>query len=74
MQVVITSVPVEIPGFKLRRQRSEGPKPILPKGAISSLNDWAEKNNFPTCKFYDIDMLYPGDEAIEKYIISLSIC
>ena len=67
MQVVITSVPVEIPGFKLRRKRSEGPKPILPKGAISSLNDWAEKNNFPTCKFYDIDMLYPGDEAIEKY-------
>ena len=67
MQVTITSVPVEIPGFKLRRKRSEGPKPILPKGAISSLNSWAEKNNFPTCKFYDIDMLYPNDDAIEKY-------
>jgi len=67
MEVIITSVPVEIPGFKLRRERSDGPKPILPKGAISSLNHWAKKNNLPTCKFYDIDMLYPSDDDIEKF-------
>ena len=67
MNVVLCSVPVESPGAKLRRKRSEGPNPILPKSAITQLNDWAVKNEFPPCKFYDIDMLYPSDEEIEKY-------
>ena len=67
MEVVITSIPTEVPGTKLRRERSEGPKPILAKMAITSLNYWAEKNAFPTCKFYDIDMLYPSDDEVEKY-------
>ena len=69
MEVIITSIPVEAPGTKLRRKRSEGPKPIMAKVAVCSLNHWAEKNGFPTCKFYDIDMLYPSDEEIEKYFI-----
>ena len=65
MNIVICSVPVESPGDKLRRLRSEGPH-IMTKTAIASLNNWAEKNNFFT-KFYDIDMLYPSDEEIENY-------
>ena len=65
MNIILCSVPVEAPGFKLRRERSEG-RPIMPKSAICSLNSWAEKNEFTT-KFYDIDMLYPSDEEIEKY-------
>ena len=69
MEVIITSIPVEAPGTKLRRKRSEGPKPIMAKVAVCSLNHWAEKNGFPTCKFYDADMLYPLDEEIEKYFI-----
>lgn len=71
MKVVICSVPVETPGGKLRRQRSEGPMPILPKIAISSLNNWAVKNNLPTCNFFDIDMLYPDDKQIEKYFTDI---
>ncbi len=66
MKVTLCSVPTETPGFKLRRLRSDGPH-IAPKIAITSLNHWAEKNGFPTCKFYDIDMLYPTDEEVEKY-------
>ena len=38
-----------------------------PKIAITSLNHWAIKNGFKACRFYDIDMLYPSDEDIEKY-------
>ena len=68
METVLCSVPVEIPGTQMRRKRSEGPLPILPKIAITHLNNWAEKNGFPTCKFYDVDMLYPSDEEIEKYL------
>ncbi|MDC0059764.1 B12-binding domain-containing radical SAM protein [Pelagibacteraceae bacterium] len=67
METVICSVPVESPGAKLRRKRSEGPIPVMPKVAIASLNNWAERNNLPTCKFYDIDMLYPSDEEIENW-------
>lgn len=67
METILCSVPVEIPGAKLRRERSEGPLAIQPKSAITQLNYWAEKNNFPTCKFYDIDMLYPSDGDIEEY-------
>ena len=69
MEVIITSVPVEAPGVKLRRKRSEGPKPITAKLAVTSLNYWTEKNGFPACKFYDIDMLYPPDEDIEEYFV-----
>ena len=67
MQISLCSVPVENPGAKLRRERSDGPTPIMPKIAITSLNHWSEKNGFPTCKFYDVDMLYPSDEEVEKY-------
>ena len=69
MEVVLCSVPVEAPGDKLRRKRSEGTLPIMPKIAITSLNNWAVKNGFPACKFYDIDMLYPSDNDIEEYFI-----
>ena len=68
MEVAICSVPVEAPGAILTTKRSEGQDPQMPKGAISSLNNWAEKNGFKTCKFYDIDMLYPSDEEIEKMV------
>ena len=69
MEVVLCSVPVETPGAKLRRKRSEGPLPIQAKYAIASLNNWTEKSGLPSCKFFDIDMLYPSDEFIEKYFI-----
>ena len=64
---ILCSVPVETPGGILRRQRSEGPTPIMPKIAITSLNNFTVKNNFSPCKFYDIDMLYPNDEEIYKF-------
>ena len=64
---ILCSIPVETPGGKLRRKRSEGPSPIMPKIAITSLNNWTKKNNFKECKFYDIDMLYPNDGEVEKF-------
>ena len=67
MEVTICSVPVESPGAILTRKRSDGQDPQMPKGAISSLNNWAEKNNFKSCKFYDIDMLYPSDDEVESF-------
>ena len=66
MEILICSVPVEAPGTKLRRKRSEGSFPIMPKIAVTSLNHWAEKNGFK-CKYYDIDMLYPSDEEVERH-------
>ena len=67
MKTILCSVPTENPGYSLRRKRSDGQAVIEPKVAITQLNNWAEKNGFPTCKFYDIDMLYPPYEDIEKY-------
>ena len=67
MEIIINSVPVESPGATLLRKRSESCNPIMPKIAITSLLDWAKKNGFSSCKFYDIDMLYPSDADIEKY-------
>ena len=64
---ILCSVPVETPGGKLRRKRSEGPSPIMPKIAITSLNHWTVKNGFKQCKFYDIDMFYPDDKDIAKF-------
>ena len=52
MKISLCSVPVENTD-RLRRKRSEGPTPIAPKYAITSLNHWAEKNGFATCKFYE---------------------
>ena len=40
----------------------------MPKVAITSLNNWAEKNNFKT-SYYDIDMLYPSDDEISFELI-----
>ena len=66
MNILLCSVPVERPGDPLRRARSEGTMPIMPKVAITSLNHWAEKNNYKT-SYYDIDMLYPSDDEIKEY-------
>ena len=66
MNILLCSVPVERPGDPLRRARSEGTMPIMPKVAITSLNNWAEKNNFKT-SYYDIDMLYPSDDEIKEF-------
>lgn len=67
MEITLCSVPVETPGGKLRRKRSEGSSPIQPKLAISSLHAWSKKHGFKNTKFFDIDMLYPDDEFIEDY-------
>ena len=67
MEIIINSVPVESPGTTLLKKRSESGSPVMPKVAITSLYHWAKKNGFPSCKFYDIDMLYPSDADIEKY-------
>ena len=50
MNIILCSVPVETPGYKLRRARSKG-RPIMPKSAICSLNSWAEKNEFTTNQY-----------------------
>ena len=68
IKVLICSVPVETPGTVLVRKRSEGCYPTIPKIACTALNNWAEKNEYK-CSFYDIDMLYPSDEEVEKYFI-----
>ena len=67
MNVILCSVPTEAPGIEMRRKRSEGQMGINPKIAITSLNHWTTKNGFQACKFYDIDMLFPSDEEVEKY-------
>ncbi len=67
MEITLCSVPVETPGGKLRRKRSEGSSPIQPKLAISSLHAWSKKHGFKNTKFFDIDMLYPDDKFIEDY-------
>ena len=67
MKTILCSVPTENPGAELRRPRSESNSGIDPKIAITQLNHFTEKNGFPTCKFYDIDMLYPNDEDVIKY-------
>ena len=67
MEIILNSVPTESPDTILVRKRSESLSPTIPKIAITSLYEWAKKNGFPSCKFYDIDMLYPSDADIEKY-------
>ena len=66
MNILICSVPVEAPGAKLSRKRSEGSFPIIPKTACTALNNWAEKNGFK-CSYYDVDMLCPTNKEVEKY-------
>tara|TARA_Y100000590_G_scaffold337441_1_gene384428 strand:- start:4245 stop:6176 length:1932 start_codon:yes stop_codon:yes gene_type:complete len=68
MDTILCSVPVEAPGAKLRKKRSEGDQ-VHPKIAITQLRNWTVKNNFPSPKFYDVDMLYPSDEEVEKFFI-----
>jgi len=70
MNITLCSIPVEAHGDKLRRKRSEGTMPIMPKIAITSLNSWSIQNGFPKCKFYDLDMLYPTDDEVENYFIN----
>ena len=70
MNITLCSIPVEAHGDKLRRKRSGGTMPIMPKIAITSLNSWSIQNGFPKCKFYDLDMLYPTDDEDENYFIN----
>jgi radical SAM superfamily enzyme YgiQ (UPF0313 family) len=67
MNTILCSLPVENPGKGLRQKRSEGSTLIVPKIAITHLNNWTEKNGFDPCKFYDMDMLYPSDDDIQKF-------
>ena len=67
MNVTLCSVPVEVPGTKMLRERGEGDGGVRPKTAICSLNMWSKQNGFGACKFYDVDMLYPSDEDVEKF-------
>ena len=67
MNVTLCSVPVELPGSKMLRERGEGDGGVRPKTAICSLNMWSKQNGFGACKYYDIDMLYPSDEDVEKF-------
>jgi len=67
MNVTLCSVPAEVPGTKMLRERGEGDGGVRPKTAICSLNMWSKQNGFGACKFYDIDMLYPSDEEVEKF-------
>ncbi|MBL78509.1 MAG: hypothetical protein CMH70_00355 [Nitrosomonadaceae bacterium] len=69
MKVLLCSIPVEGVNEKLSRTRAEGPLGVLPKLAILSLIKWAERNGWKSdsCKFYDIDMLYPSDDDIKAY-------
>ena len=67
MNTVLCSVPTENPGSGLRLKRSENIDGIIPKIAITHINNWTEKNGFAPCKFYDMDMLYPSDDDMQKF-------
>jgi anaerobic magnesium-protoporphyrin IX monomethyl ester cyclase len=69
MKICLCTVPVEGVDEKLSRLRSERPLGILPKFAIVSLVKWMERHGWKSnsYKFYDIDMLYPGDDEITKF-------
>jgi methanogenic corrinoid protein MtbC1 len=67
MNTVLCSVPTENPGSGLRRKRSEGSEGVVPKIAITHINNWTKKNGFGSCKFYDMDMLYPSDDDMQKF-------
>ena len=73
MNVTLCSVPVELPGSKMLRERGEGDGGVRPKTAICSLNMWSKQNGFGACKYYDIDMLYPSDEDVENNLLRGSI-
>ena len=51
MEITLCSVPVETPGGKLRRKRSEGTPPIQPKLAISSLHAWSKSTGLKIQNF-----------------------
>ena len=69
MKICLCSIPVEGVGEIPTRLRSERPLGMLPKMAIVSLIKWMERNGWKSnsYKFYDIDMLYPSDDDIEKF-------
>ena len=70
----LCSIPVENTDFKIRKNRSQGQCPIIPKTAIISLVEAMKKAGFPTSSFdfFDIDMLHPHltDEDIRNYFSS----
>ena len=70
----LCSIPVESTDFKIRKNRSQGQCPILPKTAIVSLVEAMKKAGFPSSSFdfFDIDMLHPHltDDDIRNYFSS----
>jgi len=70
----LCSIPVENTDFKIRKNRSQGQCPIIPKTAIISLVEAMKKAGFPTSSFdfFDIDMLHPHltDDDIRNYFSS----
>ena len=67
----LCSIPVEGTDFKIRKDRSQGQVPVLPKTAIISLIEAMKKAGFPssTYDFFDIDMLHfeLTDNDIKNY-------
>ena len=74
IRTTLCSVPVEGTDFKIRKDRSQGQVPILPKTAIISLIEAMKKAGFPssTYDFFDIDMLHfeLTDNDIKNYFQS----
>ena len=74
IKISLCSVPVEGTGFKIRKDRSQGQCPIIPKTAIVSLVEAMKNAGFPSSSFdfFDIDMLHPHleDNDIKNYFIS----
>ena len=70
----LCSIPVEGTDFKIRKNRSQGQVPVLPKTAIISLIEAMKKAGFPpsTYDFFDIDMLHfeLTDNDIKNYFQS----
>ena len=56
LKTSLCSVPVEGTGFKIRKDRSQGQVPVLPKTAILSLIEAMKKAGFPKTSydFFDI--------------------
>ena len=71
LKTSLCSVPVEGTGFEIRKNRSQGQCPIIPKTAIVSLVEVMKRAGFSPSSFdfYDIDMLHPhlSDNDIKNY-------
>ena len=67
MEITLCSVPVETPGGKLRRKRSEGSSQFSPNLLYHLCMLGQKSTGLKNTKFFDIDMLYPDDKFIEDY-------